>query len=149
MYNLSFSERLAVIAAIALAVIVVQTSIPAALGAIRDQAGQVVAEVSQPPVSPVLGANHVIMTFEEDGDLFDGHIRFVLRPEARPLTLMEARIAAQEAFIEALNEPAFADVISRITIVVELVPEASEGDLKQVFLYESKDGKTWSLTAAQ
>jgi hypothetical protein len=149
MYNLSLSERLAVIAAIALAVIVVQTSIPAALGAIEDQSGQVVAEVSQSPVSPVLGANHVIMTFEEDGDLFDGHIRFVLRPEARPLTLMEARIAAQDAFIEALNEPAFADVINRITIVVELVPEAGEGDLKQVFLYESKDGKTWSLSAAQ
>ena len=149
MYSLSFSECLAIIAAIALAVIVMITSIPAAFGAIQDQSEQVVAEVSQPSAGPVLGANHVVMTFEEDGDLFDGHIRFVLRPEARPLSLMEARIAAQEAFIEALNEPAFVDVISRITIVVELVPEASEDDLRQVFLYESKDGKNWSLTAAQ
>jgi len=149
MFSLSFSERLAVIAAIALAAIVLLTGVPAAFGAIQDRSGQVVAEVSQPPAAPVLGANHVVMTFEEDGDLFDGHIRFVLRPEARPLTLMEARIAAQHAFIEALNEPAFVDVISRITIVVELVPEASEGDIKQEFRYESKDGKTWSLSASQ
>ena len=94
MYGLSFSERFAIIAAVALAVIVLITGIPAAFGAIQDQSEQVVAEVSQRPAAPVLGANHVVMTFEEDGDLFDGHIRFVLRPEARPLTLMEARIAA-------------------------------------------------------
>ena len=149
MFSLSFSERLAIVAAIALAVIVVITSIPAALGAIQDQSEQVVAEVSQPLTKSIPGVNHVVMTFEEDGDLFDGHIRFILRPEARPLTLMEARFAAQQAFLEALNEPAFVDVISRITIVVELIPEASEGDLKQVFLYESKDGKTWSLSAVQ
>ena len=149
MFSLSFSERLAIVAAIALAVIVAITSIPAAFGAIQDQSEQVVAEVSQPLTKSIPGANHVVMTFEEDGDLFDGHIRFVLRPEARPLTLMEARSAAQQAFLEALNEPAFIDVISRITIVVELIPEAREGDLKQVFLYESKDGKNWSLSAAQ
>lgn len=149
MYGLSFSERFAIIAAIALAVIVLITGIPAAFGAIQDQSEQVVAEVSQSPVAPVLRENHVVMTFEEDGDLFDGHIRFVLRPEARPLTLMEARIAAQQAFMEALNEPAFVDVISRITIVVELVPEANENNIRQVFLYESKDGKIWSLSADQ
>ena len=149
MFSLSFSERLAVIAAISLAIFLVITGIPAAFGAIQDQSGQVVADVAQPPARFIPGANHVVMTFEEDGDLFDGHIRFVLRPETRPLTLMEARSAAQQAFLEALNEPAFIDVINRITIVVELVPEASEDDLKQVFFYESKDGKTWSLTAAQ
>lgn len=149
MFSLSFSERLAVIAAISLAVLLVITGVPAALGAIQDQSEHVVAEASVPSIEPIFGANHVVMTFEEDGDLFDGHIRFVLRPETRPLTLMEARSAAQQAFVEALNEPAFIDVISRITIVVELVPKASENDLKQVFLYESKDGKTWSLSAAQ
>ena len=149
MSSLSFSERLAVIAAIVLAAGLALTGIPAAFGAIQNQSEQVVAEVSQPPARFIPGANHVVMTFEEDGDLFDGHIRFILRPEARPLTLMEARSAAQQAFLEALNEPAFIDVINRITIVVELVPEASEDDLKQVFLYESKDGKTWSLSAAQ
>ncbi len=149
MFSLSFSERLAVIAAISLAIGLVITGIPAAFGAIQDQSEQVVAEVVQTPLRAIPGANHVVMTFEEDGDLFDGHIRFVLRPETRPLSLMEARSAAQQAFVEALNEPAFIDVISRITIVVELVPEASENDLKQVFLYESKDGKTWSLSAAQ
>jgi hypothetical protein len=149
MFSLSFSERLAVIAAISLAIFLVITGIPAAFGAIQDQSGQVVAEAAQPPVRPILGANNVMMTFEEDGDLFDGHIRVVLSPETRPLTLMQARSAAQEAFLEALNEPGLADVINRITIIVELVPEAMEGDLKQVFLYESKDGKTWSLSAAQ
>ena len=149
MYSLSFSERLAVIAAIALAVVVGITGVPAAFGAIQNQSEQVIAEVSQPPSRPIVGANSVLMTFEEDGDLFDGHIRIVLSPETRPLTLMQARSAAQEAFLEALNEPGLADVISRITIVVELVPEARDSDLRQVFLYESKDGKTWSLSADQ
>jgi hypothetical protein len=149
MFSLSLSERFAVFAAIALAIGLVITGIPAAFGAIQNQSEQVVAEVSQPPARPILGANNVMMTFEDDGDLFDGHIRVVLSPETRPLTLMQARSAAQEAFLETLNEPALVDVINRITIVVELVPEASESDLKQVFLYESKDGKTWSITAAQ
>lgn len=149
MSHLCFSERLAVFAALGLAIGLVTTGIPAAFGAIQYQSEQVVAEVSQPPARPILGANSVIMRFEEDGDLFDGHIRVVLSPETRPLTLMQARLAAQEAFLEALNEPALIDVINAITIVVELVPDASENDLKQVFLYETKDGKTWSLSAAQ
>jgi len=149
MLRLCFSERLAVIAAIGLAVGLAKTAIPGAFGAIQDQSEQVIAEVAQPPARTILGANNVMMTFEEDGDLFDGHIRVVLSPEARPLTLMQARSAAQQAFLETLNEPALVDVINRITIVVELVPDASENDFKQVFLYESKDGKTWSLTAAQ
>jgi hypothetical protein len=148
MSHLCFSERLAIFAAIGLAIGMVKTGVPAAFGAIQDQSEQVVAEVFQPPARPMPGANNVMMRFEEDGDLFDGHIRVVLSPETRPLTLMQARSAAQEAFLETLNEPALADVIDRITIIVELVPEAYESDLKQVFLYESKDGKNWSLTAA-
>ena len=149
MVSLSFSERLAVIAAVALAVIVVITGVPTALGAIQDRPGDIVAGVASPSVAPVLDANNVLMTFEEDGDLFDGHVRVVLSPESRPLTVMQARTAAQEAFLETLNEPALIDVINRITIVVELVPGAGESDLRQVFLYETKDGKTWSLSGDQ
>jgi hypothetical protein len=149
MFRLCFSERLATIAAIGLAIGVLKTGIPAAFGAIQDQSEQVVAEVSRPPARPILGANSVLMRFEDDGDLFDGHIRVVLSPETRPLTLMQARTAAQEAFLETLNEPALVDVINRITIVVELVPDANEDDLMQVFLYETRDGKTWSLSVAQ
>ncbi len=149
MFSLSFSERLAVVAAYTFAAVVAITGIPAAFGAIQGQAEQMVAKVAQPAAGPILGANNVLMTFEEDGDLFDGHIRVVLSPEAQPLTLMQARTAAQEAFLETLNEPALVDVINKITIVVELVPEARESDPKHVFLYESKDGKTWSLAIDQ
>jgi hypothetical protein len=149
MFSLSFSERLALIAAVWLAVIVAITGIPAAFGAIQGQPEQVVADVAQPAVGAIFDANNVLMTFEEDGDLFDGHIRVVLSPENSPLTVMQARSAAQDAFLETLNEPALVDVIDRITIVVELVPDARESDLKQVFVYESKDGKTWSLSADQ
>ncbi len=149
MFRLCFREWHAVVAAIGLAVGVAITGIPAALAAIQNLSDQVVAEVAQSPDKPVTGVNNVMMTFEADGDFADGHIRVVLRPDTHPLTLMQARSAAQEAFLETLNEPGFSDVINRITIVVELVPGASESDLSQVFLYESKDGKTWSLTAAQ
>ncbi len=136
-------------AAIALAIGLVKTGIPAAFGAIQERPEQVVAEIAPAPARPILGANSVMMTFEEDGDLFDGHIRIVLSPESGPLTVMQARSAAQQAFLEALNEPALVDVINRITIVVELVPQAREGDITQVFLYETKDGKTWSVRAGQ
>ncbi len=149
MFRLCFRERLAVAAAISLAIGLLTTAIPTALGAIQDQSDQVVAGLAQSPDRPVPDANNVMMTFEADGKFADGHVRVVLRPDARPLTLMQARSAAQEAFLETLNEPGFADVVTRITIVVELVPDASESDLRQVFLYESKDGKTWSLKAAR
>ena len=149
MFRLCFGERLAVVAAIWLAIGLVGTGIHAAFGAIQDQSEQVIAEVSPPPARAVPGANSVRMTFEADGDFAAGHVRVVLRPDIRPLTLMQARAAAQEAFLETLNEPGFADVVNRITIVVELVPDASENDLSQVFFYESKDGKTWSVSAAQ
>ncbi len=149
MSHLCLSERIAVFAVFGLAIGLAITGIPGAFGSVQDQSDQVVAEVSQPPARPILGANNVMMRFEEDGDLFDGRIRVVLSPETRPLTLMQARSVAQKAFLETLNEPALIDVINAITIVVELVPDARENDLRQVFLYETKDGKNWSLSAAQ
>ncbi len=149
MSHLCLSERIAVFAALGLAIGLAITGIPVAFGSIQDQSEQVVAEVSQPSGRPILGANNVMMRFEEDGDLFDGHIRVILSPEARPLTLMQARSVAQKAFLETLNEPALIDVINAITIVVELVPNASENDPSQVFLYKTRDGKNWSLSAAR
>lgn len=149
MSHLCLSERIAVFAALGLAIGLVITAIPGAFGSIQDPSGQVMAEVSQPSDRPILGANNVMMRFEDDGDLFDGHIRVVLSPERRSLTLMQARSVAQKAFLETLNEPALIDVINAITIVVELVPNAGENDLRQVFLYETRDGKTWSLSAAR
>ena len=149
MYRLCFSERLAVIIAIALAAGLATTGIPAALGTIQDKSDQVVAGVALPPDMPVPAANNVMMTFEADGELTGSHVRVVLRPDTHPLTLMQARLAAQKAFLETLNEPALGDVVTRITIVVELVPDAGKGDPSKVFLYETKNGKTWSLKAAR
>ena len=149
MFRLCFRESLAVVVAIGLTVGVAIIGIPAALAAIQSLSDEAVAGVVQSPDKPAPGVNSVMMTLEPDGDFADGHIRIVLRPDTRPLTLIQARSAAQEAFLETLNEPALADVVSRITIIVELVPDASESDVKQVFQYETKDGKTWSLRAAK
>ena len=149
MVHLNFCERLAVIASVWLALGVAVTGIPAAMAAIQGEQADLTAEVALPPAKSLEDANTVLMTLERDGDGFEGHVRVVLSPEVRPLTPMEARIAAQEAFLETLNEPALADVVNRITIVVELIPDAGENDPNEVFFYELKDGDTWALSAAR
>ena len=51
-------------------------------------------------------------------------MRVVLTPEARSLTVMEARMAAEQAFLEALKEPGLGDDLKRITVVVRLMPSS-------------------------
>ena len=64
-------------------------------------------------------------------------------PETRPLHSLEARTAAQQAFLEALKEPGLGDNLSRITVVVRLMP-ASHPDpdvTEQVIVYLHKGGQ--------
>ena len=83
---------------------------------------------------------------QEDGPE-SGHVRVEMTPEIRPLTVFEARSAAQQGFLAALTEPGLPDDISRITVVVRLMP-ASHPDptaTEQRFLYLHKGGREWSI----
>jgi hypothetical protein len=95
-------------------------------------------------------ANLTLQYIQEDGPE-SGHVRIVLVPETMPLTLAGARAAAQEAFLGALTEPGLGDNLSRITVVVKLMP-ASHPDpvsAEQVIVYQHKGGRDWSVLAGE
>ena|SRR5688500_11041036 len=83
---------------------------------------------------------------QEDGPQ-SGHVRVVLTPEARPVTALEARSAAHEAFLEALADPSLGDALRRLVVVVRLMPAThpDPGGTEQKFLFLRKLGSTWSV----
>jgi hypothetical protein len=87
---------------------------------------------------------------QEDGP-DSGHVRVVLTPEARSLSVIEARMAAQQAFLEALKEPGIGDNLQRITVVVHMMPEShpDPGVAEQVIVYLHKGGSDWSVMAGE
>lgn len=91
-------------------------------------------------------ADVMLRFIQEDGPE-SGHVRVVLTPETHPLTLIEARMAAEQAFLEALKEPGLGDNLKRITVVVRLMP-ATHPDpqaAEQVVVYLHKGGRDWSV----
>ncbi len=87
---------------------------------------------------------------QEDGPE-SGHVRVELTPETRPLTFIEARMAAEKGFLAALNEPGLGDNLSLITVVVRLMPAShpSPDTVEQVIIYRHKGGHDWSVTAGE
>jgi hypothetical protein len=95
-------------------------------------------------------ADLILHYIQEDGPE-SGHVRILLAPEVRPLTLAEARSAAQQAFLKALKEPGLGDNLSRITVVVRLMP-ASHPDpavTEQVIVFLHRGGHDWSVLAGE
>jgi hypothetical protein len=133
----------------------------AASGALLpSQAATAAVEKAQPRqfaeanagVSAPLGdsADLMMQYIQEDGPE-SGHVRIVLSPETRPLTMIEARAAAQQAFLQALTEPGLGDDLKRITVVVRLMP-ASHPDpagTEQVVVFLHKGGRDWSVVAGE
>jgi hypothetical protein len=107
------------------------------------------AEAVVGPARLLDGAADLQVRFLQEDGPESGHVRAVLTPELRPITMLEARAAAQQAFLQALKEPGLGDKLSKITVVVRLmpasrpVPDAAE----EVFLFLHKGGRTWSITA--
>jgi hypothetical protein len=95
-------------------------------------------------------ADFMLRYIQEDGPE-SGHVRVVLTPETRPLTVMEARMAAEKAFLEALDEPGLGDNLKRITVVVRLMPAShpDPGEAEQVIVYQHKSGQDWSVFAGE
>ena len=97
-----------------------------------------------------IAADFMLRYIQEDGPE-SGHVRVVLTPETRPLTVIEARMAAEKAFLEALEEPGLGDNLKRITVVVRLMPVShpNPGSAEQVIVYQHKSGRDWSVFAGE
>jgi hypothetical protein len=111
-----------------------------------DSETPLIAEASATGVA----ADFMLRYIQEDGPE-SGHVRVVLTPETRPLTVMEARMAAEKAFLEALEEPGLGDNLKRITVVVRLMPAShpDPGVAEQVIVYQHKSGRDWSVFAGE
>jgi len=95
-------------------------------------------------------ADFMLRYIQEDGPE-SGHVRVVLTPETRALTIIEARMAAERAFLDALEEPGLGDNLKRITVVVRLMPAShpDPGVAEQVIVYQHKSGRDWSVFAGE
>lgn len=95
-------------------------------------------------------ADLTLRFIQEDGPE-SGHVRVELTPETRPLTFIEARMAAEKGFLAALDEPGLGDNLSRITVVVRLMPAShpSPDGASQVIVYRHKGGHDWSVQAGE
>ena len=95
-------------------------------------------------------ADLTLRYIQEDGP-HSGHVRVVLTPEARPLSVIEARMAAQQAFLGALKEPGIGENLQRITVVVRMMPQSHPDPdaAEQVIVYLHKGGQDWSVMAGE
>lgn len=122
-----------------------------ALAATGARDAQEVVEAAAGPTQALAGYANLTMRFIQEDGPDSGHVRVVLTPETRPLTVIEARSAAQQAFLEALKEPGLGDNLSRIIVEVRLMPRSHpdpEGaHTTIVFLHSG--GQNWSVTAAE
>lgn len=126
----------------------------AAAGTLSDEAAvAATGEGEMPQIAEAratgAAADFMLRYIQEDGPE-SGHVRVVLTPETRPLTIIEARMAAEKAFLDALEEPGLGN-LKRITVVVRLMP-ASHPDpaaAEQVIVYQHKSGRDWSVFAGE
>ncbi len=98
----------------------------AAVGALPAAAATGGGEVQQISAAgterPLGDAADLMLRFVQEDGPESGHVRVLLTPETRPLTMIEARMAAEKGFFAALNEPGLGGNLSRVTVVVRLMP---------------------------
>jgi hypothetical protein len=118
-----------------------------ASGAVGDGETQRLAEAVVGMPRTLDGSADVQLRFVQEDGPESGHVRVLLIPESRSLNQMEARSAAEQAFLAALNEPGLGDKLSRITVVVQLIPathpQASSD--QQVYRFLFRGGSDWSI----
>ncbi len=129
----------------------VAIALPAGVVVAATGAGepQQVADAAAPRT--LRDAADLMLRFVQEDGPESGHVRVELTPETRPLTFIEARMAAEKGFLAALNEPGLGDNITRVTVVVRLMPAShpSPDDAEQVIVYSHKGGQDWSVTAGE
>ena len=126
-------------------------SSPPAAGATAEGEALSVAEAGVGATQSLGGSANLTMRFVQEDGPESGHVRVLLTPETRPLTVIEARTAAQQAFLEALKESGLGDNLTRITVVVRLIPQ-SHPDLSSaetVIVFLHKGGRDWSVLAGE
>jgi hypothetical protein len=111
----------------------------------EEPAAQLADAASVASRALVNSADLLLHFIQVDGPA-SGHVRVVLTPETRPLTILEARSAAEQAFLEALKEPGLGE-LSRVTVVVRLMPQShpDPGGSEQVIVYQHKSGRDWTV----
>ena len=121
-----------------------------AAGALSSGALAAASESEAPQIAEARAtgraADFMLHYIQEDGPE-SGHVRVVLTPELRPLTALEARSVAEQAFLRALDEPGLGEGLSRIVVVVRLMP-ASHPDpegAERVFRFQHKGGREWGV----
>ncbi len=126
-------------------------ALPAASAATSDGEPQPAA-AALADTQRILGDSADVMLhyIQEDGPA-SGHVRVELTPETRPLTLIEARMAAEKAFLAALDEPGLGGDLQKITVVVRLMPAsfADPESKQQVIIYLHKGGQDWSVLSGE
>jgi hypothetical protein len=97
------------------------------------------------------GSANLTMRFIQEDGPESGHVRVELTPETRPLTVIEARTAAQQAFLETLKEPGLGDNLKRITVVVRLRPQSHPDPLaaETTIVFLHKGGHDWAVMAGE
>jgi hypothetical protein len=119
-----------------------------ASGAVEQEA-VLVAEARA--AAAVTGTADLEMRFVQEGEPDSGHVRVVLTPETRPLTILEARSAAQQGFLEALNEEGLGDQLRRLVVVVRLMPKShpDPAAAEEVFRFLHKGGRDWTVLVGE
>jgi hypothetical protein len=127
------------------------TSSQVATGATPEGEALEIAEAAATAVQSLAGFANLTMRFIQEDGPESGRVRVLLMPETRPLTVLEARIAAQQAFLEALREPGLGDNLTRITVVVQLMPKSHSVPIvaETVVVFVHSGGRNWSVQAAE
>jgi len=74
-----------------------------------------------------------------------GHIKVVLTPDDRPLTMPEARSAARQAFLETLNDPIFMEDLKIVTVVVHRFPDQADPAVDFSVRFRSQGEGEWTI----
>jgi hypothetical protein len=86
------------------------------------------------------------MQFLQVGGPRDGHVKVVLTPDDRALTVDEARSAVREAFLETLNDPAFMDDLKIVTIVVHRFPDTVDPSVDISVRFQAQGSGQWLIS---
>jgi hypothetical protein len=122
-----------------------------AFGAVGGSEMQQFAEAVPGPARTLGGTADVQLRFVQEDGPASGHVRVEVTPETRGLNIIEARSAAQQAFLEALNEPGLGDDLSRIKVVVRLMPasHSDPGAAELTLLFLHKGGSDWTILSGE
>ena len=100
------------------------------------------------PKDAAVGTN-VRMQFIQMGGPRDGHVKVVLTPDDRALTMPEAHSAARQAFLETMNDPEFMDDLKIVTIVVHRFPGHIDPSVDFSVRFRSEGEGQWSVEGGE